>query len=310
MDRHTPQPPGLLGLRNASLQEMVLLIDRFAPSEGEHRTAIPALSFFRRSSPSESECSIVKPCLVLAAQGQKRVILAGQAYDYGPAQGLVTSVHLPVLTRILTASAEAPYFCLVYELNMLLVADLMTEMGCTFPEVIPKAQALSLCPISAPLFDAAFRLALLLETPADIPFLAPLIERELLYRLLAGEQGLRLRHLAMAESQSYKIMRAIEFLKEHFRESLRIGILADQVNMSISSLHHHFKSVTSMSPLQYQKQLRLHEARRQLIRQTSDVTSTAYSVGYESPSQFSRDYSRLFGAPPTRDMGMLRKNVG
>jgi AraC-like DNA-binding protein len=307
MDRAALPHPWLNGPPDSSRQEMVSVISRWSQSDGEHRTAIPSLSFFRRSSPSESECSMVKPALVLAAQGQKRVILAGQTYDYGPMHGLITSMDLPVMARVITASTAKPYLCLVYELDLPHIADLMAEMGLAAPRAIPEGRAMSLCTVSAPLFDAALRLARLLETPADIPVLAPLIERELLYRLLTGEQGMRLRHLTMVESQSYKIARAIEYLKRHYTEPLRIGTLANQVNMSVSSLHHHFKAVTSMSPLQYQKQLRLQEARRLMIWQVSDVTSAAYSVGYESPSQFSRDYSRLFGAPPTRDIALLRE---
>jgi transcriptional regulator GlxA family with amidase domain len=165
---------------------------------------------------------------------------------------------------------------------------------------------MSLCALAAPLFDTALRLVRLLDSPADIPILAPLVERELLYRLLTGEQGMRLRHLTMTDSQTYKIARAIDYLKRHFTEPLRIHTLAAHVNMSVSSLHHHFKAATAMSPLQYQKLLRLREARRLMIGQVSDVTSAAYSVGYESPSQFTRDYSRQFGAPPSRDIAALR----
>lgn len=293
-------------LPSFSRQEMVSLISHRTPSDGEHRTAIPSLSFFRASQPSECECSIVRASLVLAVQGQKRVILADTAYDYGPTRGLITAMDLPVMAQVVAASAESPYLCLVYALDLQHIADLMTEMKLTAPKTIPEGQAMSLCPVTASLFDAALRLVRLLETPADIPILAPLIERELLYRLLIGGQGMRLRHLTMLESQSYKIARAVDYLKRHYTEPLRIDTLVTQVHMSVSSLHHHFKAVTSMSPLQYQKQLRLHEARRLLIRQ-SDVTSAAYSVGYESPSQFSRDYSRLFGAPPTRDIGLWRE---
>ncbi len=186
------------------------------------------------------------------------------------------------------------------------IADLMTEMRLSAPRAVPEGRALSLCAVTAPLFDTALRLIRLLDEPSHISVLAPLIERELLYRLLIGEQGMRLRHLTLAESQTCKIARAIDYLKRNYAQPLRIETLAGEVNMSVSSLHHHFKAVTAMSPLQYQKQLRLHEARNLMMLQTSDVTSAAYSVGYESPSQFSRDYSRLFGAPPSRDMAMLR----
>lgn len=213
------------------------------------------------------------------------------------------------MAQVIAATAEEPYLCLVYEVDLRHITDLMTEIGLAAPRAIPEGQAMSVCTVSASLFDAALRLVRLLDTPADIPFVAPLVERELLYRLLTGEQGMRLRHLTMADSQTYKIAQAIEYLKGHYMEPLRIKTLAQQVSMSVSSLHHHFKTVTSMSPLQYQKQLRLYEARRLLMRRASDVTSAAYTVGYESPSQFSRDYSRLFGAPPSRDIVLLRDSA-
>lgn len=261
---------------------------------------------FRWSSTAAVECSVVKPSLVVTVQGQKRVTLAGENYDYGLGLGLITALPLPVVAQVTVANPGEPYLCLCYELNSSRIADLMTELRLAPPKTIPEGRAISVYRISAPIYDAALRLVRLLDQPADIPILAPLIERELLYRLLTGEQGMRLRHLATNESQTFKIARAIDYLKQNFTQPLRIETLANHVSMSVSSLHHHFKAVTSMSPLQYHKQLRLHEARSLLIRQMSDVTSAAYSVGYESPSQFTRDYSRLFGAPPTRDLAMAR----
>jgi AraC-like DNA-binding protein len=287
-------------------RELVSLISRWASCDGEHQTAIPRLAFFRHSSPASAECSLTRPSLVLAAQGEKRVVLSGRAFDYGPNHGLVVSMDLPVMGRVVTADRQNPYLCMAYGLDVRLIADLMADMGLSSPRSVPEGEAMSLCALAAPLFDTALRLVRLLDSPADIPILAPLVERELLYRLLTGEQGMRLRHLTMADSQTYKIARAIDYLKRHFTEPLRIHTLAAHVNMSVSSLHHHFKAATAMSPLQYQKLLRLREARRLMIRQVSDVTSAAYSVGYESPSQFTRDYSRLFGAPPSRDIALLR----
>ena len=297
----------LQGPSDSSRHEMISRAARWAPAEGEHPSALPALNFFRWSSPTVTECSVLKPSLVLAVQGQKRLVLSGHNYDYGPSHGLITVFDLPVMAQVTAASASEPYLCLVYALDPVRIAELMAEMRLAPPKMIPEGRAISVCRVSAALFDAALRLVRLLDTPADIPILAPLIERELLYRLLTGEQGMRLRHLTLAESQTYKIARAIDYLKQHYAQPLRIGTLANHVSMSVSSLHHHFKAVTSMSPLQYHKQLRLHEARNLLIRQVSDVTSAAYSVGYESPSHFSRDYSRLFGAPPTRDLAVLRE---
>jgi len=291
---------------DSSRRELISRIDRGTPADGDRRTPIPSLSLFRWSSLSAVECSVLKPSLVVTVQGQKRLVLAGQTYEYGLGRGLITALDLPVMAQVTEASAAAPYLCLVYELDPARIADLMTELRLPPPRTIPEGRAISVCRISAPIFDAALRLVRLLDEPADIPVLAPLIERELLYRLLTGEQGMRLRHLTLADSQTFKIARAIDYLKQHYAKPLRIETLAEHVSMSVSSLHHHFKAVTAMSPLQYHKQLRLHEARNLLIRQISDVTSAAYSVGYESPSQFSRDYSRLFGAPPTRDVALLR----
>lgn len=290
----------------SSRQELVSLISQLTPGDGDVQTAIPSLTLYRASTPSACNGNVVNASLIMAAQGVKRVTLAGQAYDYGPTRALIIAMDLPVMAQVIMASAEVPYLCVSYALDLTHIADLMAEMRLTNPVTIPEGKAMSLCTVTAPLFDTVLRLVRLLSTPSDIPILAPLVERELLYRLLTSEQGMRLRHLTMSGSQSHKIARAIEHLRRHFAEPVRVENLADLVNMSVSSLHHHFKALTSLSPLQYQKQLRLHEARRMLIRRVSDVTSAAYSVGYESPSQFSRDYSRLFGAPPSRDMVQLR----
>jgi AraC-like DNA-binding protein len=291
----------------AYFSELIERIGQRTPSDGDHATLVPSLSLFRWSSRSTIECSVMRPALVVTVQGQKRVTLAGTTYDYGLGRGLISALSLPVMAQVTVASAATPYLCLVYDLDPLRIADLMTELRLAPPKTIPAGPAISVCPLSTPILDAALRLIRLLDEPADIPILAPLIERELLYRLLTGEQGMRLRHLATQESQTFKIARAIDYLKQNFAQPLRIETLANHVSMSVSSLHHHFKAVTAMSPLQYHKQLRLHEARSLLIRQMADVTSAAYSVGYESPSHFTRDYSRLFGAPPTRDLAVLRE---
>lgn len=286
--------------------ELVNLIGSLAPADGEHRTAIPSLSLFRYSSATEPECGVTKASLVMAVQGRKRVTLGTHAYEYGHTHYLITSVDLPLMAQVVSASPGEPYLCFVYELDLTHIANLMTDMGLTRPDGIPEGGALSICAFSAPLVETGLRLIRLLKTPGDIPILAPLIERELLYRLLLGEQGMRLRHLTFVDSQSHKISKAIEWLKHHYAEPLRIEFLAGHANMSVSSLHHHFKAITSMSPLQYQKQLRLHEARRLMLTQFYDVASAAHTVGYGSPSQFSREYSRLFGAAPVHDISRLR----
>lgn len=301
---------GPLGPPDASRRELISRIGRHTPGDGEHRTALPNLTLFRWSTVANLECLVTRPSLIIAAQGSKRVVLSEHPFDYGQDHGLIISMQLPAMARVTEASPEKPYLCLVYELDLTRIADLMTNMRLPAPRTVPEGKAVSLCAVTAPLFDAALRLIRLLDEPAHIPMLAPLVERELLYRLLIGEQGMRLRHVTLAESQTYKISRAIDYLRRNYAQPLRIGTLAGEVNMSISSLHHHFKAATTMSPLQYQKQLRLHEARNLMMLQVSDVTSAAYSVGYESPSQFSRDYSRLFGAPPSRDMAIMRGAAG
>ena len=294
------------GPSDSSRGELISLIGRHTPADGDRQTPIPMLSLFRWSRVSTRDCTVTRPALIIAAQGTKRLILADHPFDYGQEHGLIAAMPLPVMAQVTEATPDAPYLCLVYELDLMRIADLMAEMRLPAPRTIPEGRALSLCAVTAPLFDAALRLVRLLDEPEHIPMLAPLIERELLYRLLTGELGMQLRHLTVAESQTYKISRAIDYLKRNYTQPLRIETLAGEVSMSVSSLHHHFKAVTSLSPLQYQKQLRLYEARNIMLRQLSDVTSAAYSVGYESPSQFSRDYSRLFGAPPSRDIAILR----
>ena len=287
-------------------RELALIIERFTPADGEHRTAVPMLTLHRYSTRSELCRGITRASLIVAAQGAKRVMVGGQAYDYGPTRCLITSVDLPTMSQITVASRQTPYLCLALALDLQQLADLMSEMGQARSVSIAVGKAIAVTTLTATLLDPALRLLRLLDHPADIAVLAPLIEREILFRLLSGEQGARLRQLAATESRTNKVARAVDWLKRHYDEPLRIDELAQRLNMSASSLHHHFKDVTAMSPLQYQKLLRLHEARRLLLQQAADVGLVALKVGYESSSQFSREYSRLFGAPPLRDVVRLR----
>jgi AraC-like DNA-binding protein len=286
-------------------QDLAARIDRLAVVDGDHETAIPGLNLFRTSQPVSPKCGIYSSTLTLVAQGSKQVILAGERYDYDQANYLVTSIDLPVIYSVADASPELPCLCVVWRLDPARIAELMTA---DLPP--PKASAgrgMSISPLSPELLDAMLRLVRLLDTPADIPVLAPLIERELLYRLIVSEQGTRLRQIAMSGSQTQQISRAVDWLRQHYTTPLRINELARTVNMSVSSLHHHFKAITAMSPLQYQKLLRLQEARRLLLTEQCDAASAAHRVGYESPSQFSREYSRFYGAPPLRDVAQLRE---
>ncbi|WP_323121342.1 AraC family transcriptional regulator [Burkholderia alba] len=293
--------------RESARRELAALISRFVPVDGGYQTAIPALSFHRYSAPVDFGCSVSRAAFVFAAQGAKQVTVAGQSYCYDHLHSLVTSVDLPMFSRVTEASADAPYLCLKLALDPRRIVELVAEMRLPDPDEVPAGEGIASGALSMPLFDAALRLVRLLDTPADIPILAPLVEKELLYRLMTSEQGARLRHMAVTGSQSYRIARAIEWIRDHYTEPLRVDTLAHAVNMSVSSLHHHFKNFTTLSPLQYQKQLRLHEARGLLLRQSGDVGSIALRVGYDSPSQFSREYSRLFGAPPLRDAVQLRR---
>jgi AraC-like DNA-binding protein len=286
-------------------QDLAALIDRLAVDDGDHETAIAGLNLYRSSQPINSKCGVYTSTLTLVAQGGKRVLLAGERYDYDQANYLVTTIDLPVIYSVTEASPERPCLCVVWQLDPSRIAELLTA---DLPPVkVSAGRGMSISPLSHDMLDAVLRLVRLLETPADIPMLAPLIERELLYRLIISDQGARLRQIAMTGSQTQQIARAIDWLKQHFNAPLRIQELARTVNMSVSSLHHHFKAITAMSPLQYQKLLRLQEARRLLLTEHCDAASAAHRVGYESPSQFSREYSRFYGAPPLRDVAQIRE---
>lgn len=288
--------------------ELAAIIERYCcGADGIHPTPIPGLTFFRQASPSTPACAVVKSVFALLVQGAKRVVLADEAYDYDHRHYLITSVDLPLLAQITQASADAPYLGLALDLDARQIGELMSRMA---PAAAPSAsvlRGLAVSEITADILDAALRLARLLATPAAIPVLAPLIEQELLYHLLSGEQGARLRNVAIKGSQGHQISRAIAWINQRFTQPMAIDELAGAVSMSKSSLHHHFKALTSMSPLQYQKTLRLQEARRLMLIEQLDAASACHRVGYESPSQFSREYRRVFGAPPLRDIALMRQ---
>jgi len=289
--------------------ELAALIERFAPAEGVHATAIGPLNLIRSDGPTPITHGVHKPALCLIAQGRKEVRLGEERYFYDPLHYLVVSVTLPVSGQVVEASAEQPYLCIRLDIDPAQITSLLADAG---PIGVPNRLAgrgLYLERIDAPLLDAVLRLTRLLDTPKDIPMLAPLALREIFYRLLRSQQGQRLHEIAIADSQTHRITRAIEWLNENYGQPLRIEELARVVNLSPSTLHHRFKAVTAMSPLQYQKQLRLQEARRLMLAEGLEASAAGYRVGYESPSQFSREYSRLFGAPPLRDLARLRNSA-
>ena len=233
--------------------------------------------------------------------------LGDDAYVYDAHHFLLTSVDLPTFVQVIKASPEKPYLGLVLNIDQREISQLMVDSNLPPPRPQQSSRGMATGEVTLPLLTAFQRLIDLLAEPKDIPILAPVIQREIFYRLLVGDQGARLRQMASAGSQSQQIARAINWLKSNFTQPLRIDDLAAQVNMSTSTFHHHFRAVTAMSPLQYQKWLRLNEARRLLLAEKQDATTAAFQVGYESPSQFSREYSRLFGAPPLRDITNLRQ---
>ncbi|WP_437963527.1 AraC family transcriptional regulator [Sorangium sp. So ce260] len=296
------------------LVELAAMIERFIPGDGMHASAVDGLSLIRASQPSEPLPTVYRPMLCIIAQGRKQVMLADEVYLYGPARHLVVTVDLPLVGQVLVASRERPYLCFALDLRPLDVSALLTEPGLPRPSTGPggehEERGLFISRTDLPLMDAALRLIRLLETPQDIPILAPLAVREILYRLLKSEQGGRLQRIALAGSQAQRIAKAISLVKSNYTQPLRIEAIAREVHMSPSALHHQFKAVTAMSPLQYQKQLRLQEARRLMLGEVVDAATAGYRVGYESASQFSREYSRLFGAPPSRDVARLRSLMG
>ncbi|WP_064746923.1 AraC family transcriptional regulator [Lysobacter antibioticus] len=290
----------------SALAELTDLVARNAVDDGVHETAIPRLALTRSAAPTEALHALHEPAVCIVVQGRKRVLLGDRVYEYDRNRYLTVSVDVPIVGQVIEASAERPYLCLRLDLDPAMLAALWMEMGAT-PAAATSDPSLMLGDLQPELVDAALRLLRLLRTPDDIALLAPLVEREILYRLMKGEQGSRLREIAQADSRLGQIQRAIAWIKRHFRDPFDLAELAAQARMSPSALHAHFKSVTRMSPLQFQKQLRLQEARKLMLSRALDAASAGYAVGYDSPSQFSREYNRLFGAPPLRDVARLRR---
>ncbi len=294
------------GMENA-LEALGKSIARWTDKNDRVETAIPGLILARRDKPSEPISIMYEPRICVIAQGAKRVQLGDDAYVYDTHHFLLTSVDLPTFVQVIKASPEKPYLGLVLNIDQREISQLMVDSHLPPPRPQQSSRGMATGEVTLPLLSTFQRLIDLLDEPKDIPILAPVIEREIFYRLLVGDQGVRLRQMASTGSQSQQIARAIDWLKSNFTRPLRIDDLAAQVNMSTSTFHHHFRTVTAMSPLQYQKWLRLNEARRLLLTENQDATTAAFQVGYESPSQFSREYSRLFGAPPLRDITNLRQ---
>lgn len=291
-------------------QELAGLILRHAGQPHGAASAIEDLYLTRYDEDIRGMPALAQPALCILAQGSKTLILGDEHYAYDPLHYMVVSVTLPISGALLKASPECPALGLRLDIDPAQLSQLIAESS---PMVVPNRPSglgLFVEKSDPQLLDALMRLIRLLDSPRDIPILAPMIRREIFYRLLRGPQGHRLYEIALANSQTHRVCQAITWLNNNYQQPLRIEDLAREVNLSISTLHHRFKAVTSMSPLQYQKQLRLQEARRLMFNEGLEAAVAGYRVGYESPSQFSREYSRLYGAPPIRDVARLRASAG
>jgi AraC-like DNA-binding protein len=294
------------------IERLARLLGDNCRSDGITQTSLPRVHILRSVTFTEPVPLLHTPAVCFVAQGRKQTALSDETYLYRPMTFLIVSVELPIAGQIVEASPDKPYLCLRLDLDPAAIADVIHAAA---PEGLPDDQrddqpqrGIAVDDVTAPLLDAVVRLADLLESgrESDRAVLAPLAEREILYRLLLGAQGDRLRQIARPDSRLGQITRAISLIKSRYDKALTIEEIAEAVHMSVSSFHQHFKTVTALSPLQYQKQIRLQEARRLMTTQAIGAASAAFSVGYESPSQFSRDYARLFGLPPKRDVEKMK----
>ncbi|WP_101807444.1 AraC family transcriptional regulator [Paenibacillus pasadenensis] len=286
--------------------ELAKIIERYSEKDGVHQTAIQSLFFMRDSNASVPRHGVYKPSFCMVVQGAKEVWLSQERFRYSPTDYLVASVHLPVTAQVTEATPDVPYLGFKLEFTAKQIIEVLRDSEIRVGPRENAKRGMFVNRMELPLLDAVIRLARLLDNPKDIPMLAPLFTKEILYRVLQGEHGATLEQIAVEGSSAYQINDVIEHIANHFVSPFRIEELAEKANMSVSSLHRHFKEVTAMSPIQFQKQLRLQEARRLLLTETADATDVAFRVGYESPSQFSREYSRMFGYPPRQDIKRLR----
>ena len=296
--------------KNSMESSLELLIDSIArctQNGNQDPTAIAELSLFRMNELTDPISAMYEPSICIAVQGAKRVNLGEDTYVYNAHNYLITSVHLPTIVQVVEASPEKPFLALRLKLDLKEISQLMLDSRLPQPCTKQSSRGMATGEITLALLNPLQRLIALLDEEQDIQILTTIIQREIMYRLLVGDQGERLRQLATAGTKSQQIGRAIEWLRNNFKQPLSIDDLAEHVNMSTTSFHNHFRSITALSPLQFQKQMRLQEARRLMLAESMDAANAAFQVGYESPSQFSREYNRQFGAPPLRDITKLRQ---
>ncbi|EJL6385171.1 AraC family transcriptional regulator [Vibrio parahaemolyticus] len=282
-------------------------IQKWTGDATQFDTEIPGLKLSRWTTPTQPTSYSHNPSICLIAQGKKRVLLGEDSFTYDTNHFLISSVNLPITANIVEATEEAPYLGLIMELDLQEISQLIVDSELSFNSSKEAQKGIAVGELSAYLQDAFIRLMALLDEPENIKILAPVIKREIFYRLLMTEQGARLNQIVTTGSHSHQIAKAIDWLKNNFVKPLSVGDLAAYSGMSKSAFYTHFRSMTSMTPLQFQKKLRLSEARRLMLTENLDAMATTFKVGYESPSQFSREYSRLFGAPPSKDIKALKQ---
>lgn len=295
-----------LGILHAQLAD---IIGRWTVGKEDYSTLIPNLDFFRREAPTQPCACKIEPSIVLVVQGAKQLLIGDRTYTYDSKRFLIHSLDIPASSQALEASPNEPCMGLVLRLDLRIIAELIAQNTLLPPRDRAAEGSSALGMITPTLLEPFCRLLALLDEPGAITVLAPLITREIHYRMLMSDQAARLWQIASVGSMSHRIARAIDWLRENYSQALHVDDLAAHVQMSTSSLHQHFRQLTSMSPLQYQKWLRLHEARHLMLNERLDAATAAFQVGYESPSHFSREYSRLFGAPPRRDIEGLRQRA-
>lgn len=289
-------------------EELVERIARALPADGTLDVS-SSFRLARSSSPTAPIHSLYQPALCVVAQGRKHALLGEEVFRYDSGHYLIYTVDLPLTFQVEEASKERPYLGFRLNLDAALVASVMMEAGLEPKKSNASSKAMDVSPMDANLLDAVVRLVRLLDAPEESKVLAPLVIREIVFRLLAGGQSARLSHLLTAGKDTQRISKAIGLLREHYALPLKMDDIAHELGMSTSGFHHHFKSVTAMSPLQFQKQIRLQEARRLMLGEDLDAASAGFRVGYEDPAYFSREYKKLFGAPPQRDIAKLRSNL-
>jgi len=291
---------------NADLAEV---IGRWTVGKEDCSTPVRSLFFFRREVPTEPCACTVEPSVLFVVQGAKQLLIGEQSFAYDTEHFLLNSLDLPASSQVLEASPDRPCLGLMLRLDLRVMADIIAQSGMPPPRERAADGSTAICTVTPALLEPVHRLLALLHEPDAIAVLAPLIEREIHFRLLTSDLAGRLWRMASVGSQSHRIVRAVDWLRANYAQPLRIDELAEHVQMSPSTLHHHFRLLTAMSPLQYQKWLRLNEAKRLMLNEHLDAASAAFNVGYESPSQFSREYSRLFGVTPKRDINGLRRSA-